>query len=520
MKKRLFPLLLALMLCLGLTVPALATNSDFTIENGVLKKYNGSGGSVTIPNGVTAIGDYAFERCNTVTSVILPNSLTSIGSSAFARCTNLTSINIPNSVTYIGSLAFEWCPNLTNMVIPDSVTSVGDFAFNMCSKLSTVTLPDGLKSIGKNSFSFTNLTSVDLPDSVEFIGESAFQNTGITHIKIPSSMTVISKGAFSGCYNLTSVIIHDRVTRIEETAFGSCISLTSIDIPDSVTFIGNAAFSSSALISITIPHGITEISEKLLSGCSELTSITIPEGVTFIGNGAFWECDSLKDIYYGGSEAQWSVIKIENEDVFHVHDTAIPKKTVIHYNFKQPYSGSNPAPTEVPKFSFTDVTPNDYFTDAVLWAVEKNITSGTSKTTFSPNATCSKAQILTFLWHANGSPEPTAATPFTDVKTADYFYKAALWAAEKGLVSGSTFGANTDCTRAMTVEYMWKAAGSPAPAGKADFDDVPANADYAQAVAWAVENEITSGTGGGNFSPAATCTRGQIVTFLYRAMGK
>ena len=166
------------------------------------------------------------------------------------------------------------------------------------------------------------------------------------------------------------------------------------------------------------------------------------------------------------------------------------------------------------------VKESDYFADAVLWAVEKNITSGTSKTTFSPGETCSKAQILTFLWRANGSPEPTAANPFTDIKTSDYFYKAALWAAEKGLVSGSTFGTNTDCTRAMTVEYMWKAAGSPAPAGKADFDDVPANADYAQAVAWAVEQEITSGTGGGNFSPAVTCTRGQIVTFLYRAMGK
>ena len=168
---------------------------------------------------------------------------------------------------------------------------------------------------------------------------------------------------------------------------------------------------------------------------------------------------------------------------------------------------------------FTDVKSNDYFTDAVLWAVEKKITSGTSKTTFSPGATCSKAQILTFLWRANGSPEPTAANPFTDIKPTDYFYKAALWAAEKGLLSGSAFGANTDCTRAMTVEYLWKAAGSPTPSAKASFTDVPANAEYAQAVAWAVENKITSGTGGGNFSPNATCTRGQIVTFLHRAMG-
>lgn len=169
---------------------------------------------------------------------------------------------------------------------------------------------------------------------------------------------------------------------------------------------------------------------------------------------------------------------------------------------------------------FTDVKSSDYFADAVLWAVEKNITSGTSATTFSPGTTCSKAQILTFLWRANGSPEPTAANPFTDIKTTDCFYKAALWAAEKGLVSGSNFGANIDCTRAMTVEYLWKAAGSPTPSAKASFTDVPINADYAQTVAWAVEKGITSGTGGGTFSPNSTCTRGQIVTFLQRAMGK
>ena len=169
---------------------------------------------------------------------------------------------------------------------------------------------------------------------------------------------------------------------------------------------------------------------------------------------------------------------------------------------------------------FTDVKSDDYYADAVLWAVEKNITSGTSKTTFSPGATCSKAQILTFLWRANGSPDPTAANPFNDIKTTDYFYKAALWASEKGLVSGSTFDANTDCTRAMTMDYMWKAAGSPAASYNGKFNDVPASADYAQAVAWAVEQKITSGTGSSNFSPAATCTRGQIVTFLHRAMGK
>ena len=170
--------------------------------------------------------------------------------------------------------------------------------------------------------------------------------------------------------------------------------------------------------------------------------------------------------------------------------------------------------------NFTDVVPTAYYADAVQWAVEKDITSGTSANTFSPGVTCSKAQILTFLWRANGSPEPTASNPFTDIKPSDYFYKAAVWAAEKGMVSGTTFGANIDCTRAMTVEYIWKAAGSPSTSNKASFTDVPANANYAQAVAWAVEQKITSGTGKNTFSPSFTCTRGQIVTFLYRALGQ
>lgn len=182
-------------------------------------------------------------------------------------------------------------------------------------------------------------------------------------------------------------------------------------------------------------------------------------------------------------------------------------------------NSDTPAESGVPT-KFVDVMSGDYFADSVLWAVEKNITSGTSKTTFSPNSTCTNAQILAFLYRANGSPEPTISNPFADIKTTDYFYKAALWAAEKGMVSGSTFGASTPCTRAATVEYIWKAAGSPAASYDGKFDDVPASADYAQAVAWALENGVTSGTSKTTFGPTSTCTRGQIVTFLYRAFGK
>lgn len=167
--------------------------------------------------------------------------------------------------------------------------------------------------------------------------------------------------------------------------------------------------------------------------------------------------------------------------------------------------------------AFTDVAANAYYAAPVSWAVEKRITSGTTTTTFSPGQTCSTAQILTFLWRAKGSPEPAGKTnTFTDIKESDYFYKAALWAKEKGLVSGTSFRGNTPCTRSMVVNYLWKLAGSPS-APSASFNDLASTADYAKAVAWAVSKGITGGTTADTFSPDNTCTRGQIVTFLYRA---
>lgn len=165
---------------------------------------------------------------------------------------------------------------------------------------------------------------------------------------------------------------------------------------------------------------------------------------------------------------------------------------------------------------FIDVTSDDYYHYPVLWAVDQGITYGTGWASFSPDATCTKGQILTFLWRAQGQPKPSGANPFQDVSSGDYFYQAALWAAEKGLVSGPSFQGGAPCTRAMTVSYLWKLAGSPAASG-ASFGDVPAGTDTAQAVAWAVDEGIAYGTGNGKFSPNATCTRGQIVTFLYRA---
>ena len=171
------------------------------------------------------------------------------------------------------------------------------------------------------------------------------------------------------------------------------------------------------------------------------------------------------------------------------------------------------------KFNFHDVTRFDYFYDAVKWAVDHDITSGTGRFTFSPNAACTRAQTVTFLWRAAGSPRPVSTVnPFTDVHYGDYFYQAVLWAVENGITVGTsatTFSPDATVTRAQVVTFLWRANGQPA-AWNSGFTDVSADAYYAKAVAWAVQNGITTGSGFGVFSPDAACTRAQIVTFLYR----
>ena len=177
--------------------------------------------------------------------------------------------------------------------------------------------------------------------------------------------------------------------------------------------------------------------------------------------------------------------------------------------------------SKIETVSFRDVEQSDYYYDAVQWAVEKGITEGTSANTFSPNASCTRAQMVTFLWRVAGSPAPKSMTnPFRDVRSTDYYYDAVLWAVENGITSGTgadTFAPNATVTRGQTVTFLYRAAGSPAVGGNAGFSDVNANDYYNSAVAWAAENNITGGTGNGKFSPKADCTRGQIVTLLYRA---
>ena len=171
------------------------------------------------------------------------------------------------------------------------------------------------------------------------------------------------------------------------------------------------------------------------------------------------------------------------------------------------------------KDPYGDVSKDSYYYDAVKWAAETGVTTGVGDGLFAPEWVCTRGQIVTFLWRASGSPAPKATElPFTDVAADAYYAQAVLWAVENGITNGTsetTFSPNQTCTRAHAVAFLYRMSGSPAAAGST-FSDVAADAYYSAAVAWAVEKGITNGTSGTTFSPDDTCTRGQIVTFLYR----
>lgn len=197
------------------------------------------------------------------------------------------------------------------------------------------------------------------------------------------------------------------------------------------------------------------------------------------------------------------------------------------YSFKMPAGNvSIKAVFEKDKQSdenpFNDVNKTDYYYEAMKWAVKKNITSGTGEKTFSPAASCNRAETATFLWRAAGSPEPkTAINQFVDVKEGAYYYKAVLWAIENKITYGTSqkeFSPDNKCNRAEIATFLYRFAKSPEVKGSNPFRDVNASDYYKDAVIWAASKGISNGTSPNEFSPNAACTRGQMVTFLYRYM--
>ncbi len=329
------------------------------------------------------------------------------------------------------------------------------------------------------------ITAVNLPDGLTNIGNRAFIDcSGLESIDIPETVTHIEIGAFSGCTKLKSVSLHDGITEIDGYAFSHCSVLNSINFPESLKLISYKAF----------------------LDCEALTSVTLPKNLEGISYNAFG--------YYDTGEIEYG---------------KYPNFTIYGYNgtVAQEYAemcGFSFISLDNAVGGFVDVTPSDYFADPVLWAInhEPAITAGVGVHSFGPHNDCTREQIVTFLWAANGKPAPTGTdSTFSDVPADAWYYKPVMWAVEneitKGMEDGS-FGVGQPCTRAQAMTFLWAAKGKPAPSSmESPFSDVTAGDWFCKAILWAAENGITKGIGDGLFGVNNTCTLAQIITFLYKA---
>ena len=314
------------------------------------------------------------------------------------------------------------------------------------------------------------------------------QTSGVRYVLSDGVLTVSGSGECTNAWmnnyspnNVTKIVIGSGITSIGKAAFQGCAYVKSVDIANSVTKICTRAFIS----------------------CWALDYVIIPTSVNTIEMTAFGNAISgstMNDVYYCGSAAQWGRISIGE------HNDSLLKAS-FHYNYD-------------PNMSFTDVAAGSYCYNAVQWAVANSITNGTDAMHFSPNAGCTRGQVVTFLWRAAGEPTVSGNVGFVDVAPGSYCYEAVKWAVANGITKGTDathFSPNAGCTRGQVVTFLWRAEGEPAVGGSNGFVDVAAGSYCYNAVQWAVANGITKGTDATHFSPGATCTRGQVVTFLYRA---
>lgn len=278
---------------------------------------------------------------------------------------------------------------------------------------------------------------------------------------------------------------------------------STFELSGTVTYVepssGGGSSSSSRRYDVSAPsvkHGDVTVSPKSASKGDTVTITVKPD--------SGYELDTLTV-----KDANGSKIKVKDKGDGKFTFTMPASKVTVSAEF-----------AEIETLDFADVSTDAYYYEAVKWAAKKGITGGTGDGTFNPNGSCTRAHIVTFLWRAAGSPEPKSTVSFADVPAGSYYAKAVAWAVENGITLGTgdgTFSPNATCTRAQSVTFLYRALGT-APTTVNGFTDVTADAFYADAVAWAVESGVTNGTSASTFSPNNGCTRAQIVTFLYRTM--
>lgn len=294
--------------------------------------------SVVIENGVTSIGNYAFEDCSALKMLDIPQSVTEIGSKAFRACSALTSLALPETVNRIGNTAFQGCSNLETINIPSGVKLIEKDTFHGCEKLNDVTIPTGVTLIGNSAFKACKaFKNIKIPEGVTKIGTNAFEDcTQLETVGIPSTATNIRNFAFRNCPQLKSFVFPSGTKQIYPAVLSGCKNLESVTIPERVTKIFGSAFYGCSLNSVKLPSTLQTIGVLAFYGCDQLSEITIPESVKLIEQSAFESSTELKSVML----AKGSVPKIE-ENAF---SKSLGTKTKIYYpDYKAGWFAQNAA---------------------------------------------------------------------------------------------------------------------------------------------------------------------------------
>ena len=429
--------------------------------------------------------------------------------------------------------------NIPEAIYGVPVTSIGDSAFRGKKQLASVTIPGTVTKIDRYAFyGCVKLTSVTIPGSVKEVGSSAFcKCSGLTSATVQNGVSVLDSGVFWECTNLQTVSLPSTLTKIDNFVFDHCSSLVNITIPSSVTEMGQQVFADcDSLISITIPGSIPEIHYRALGYCNNLKTVIIQNGVQKIDWEAFKNCTSLESIvipdsvtfighnaFEGCSSLKEASFGAGLEEIEYEAFQNCTKLTTVGFS------------TGLKKVDFwafkncTSVTDVYYTSDVIAWSAIEMGTKNEAITT------------ANFHWNSKFTPTqssvpatpttPTTPTtpadpsqPFTDVPANAYYADAVKWAVANGVTTGktaTTFGPNDPVTRGQAVTFLWRAVGKPTPKSKlCPFSDVKSTDYYYQPILWAVENGITNGTDATHFSPNSTLTRAHIVTFLWRTAGE
>ena len=476
----------------------------------------------TIPDGVTSIDGYAFYTCATLKNVALPNSLEEIGGHVFYGCSSLTTVNIPAGVTAIGEEAFSQCSSLTEIRVDENnpnYCAVDGVLFAKDQK-RLVTYPGGKKG-----------TSYTVPDGVIALENGAFREcAALKRVDLPNSLESIGEYTFYACEGLKSIALPDSITKIDTAAFARCTSLTSVHLPYNLKELGTDVFwDCSALPELFIPEGITSIPSFTFCYCTNLQKVTIPKSVTYVGFQAFRDCSALTDVYFTGTEEEWNQVEVSDNGGSGGFNEPLINATK-HFN-----SPSIEPPFITPDDNpFPDVSKDNWFYEDALYVSENNLMNGIpnaeGETCFEPDASTSRAMVVTILYRMSGCPEVSEANNFSDVENDSWYTDAVIWASENGIVTGyagtNQFGTNDPITREQMAVMMYRYAqyngkDTSASASLDSFTDCEQVHSWAKdAFAWANAEGLIGGkpTDDGKFflDPAGNAVRSQAAAILHR----